>query len=350
MKKFGTSTRKLINGIIIGILVAIILVFFMTEITYGPLAPQDETGSTEKSGVAYKIYLQELRGKQVLDLTNLDGVSRNIIDKVGENGFNVIHVTDTQALSLYDSWGTFTERLAFVGTAFNVKMVIHTGDIVSTYDSTDEWERANSSMGVLIDAGIPYTWCTGNHDVNLKTQKYMGANYLAFDTSTFKAQDYWLDSFDQKSTAVNFTYSGHKFIIVNVEYLGDTSVISWLTNILDSNRDSNIIVATHKYLNSTGGYEYPISTWETEFKAILNDYSNVFLVLCGHHVGGTAYHKRVNGREEIFFNRQDTNARVARIMTFDLTSSTVHVWTYQDYNRSWALSPEDTFSFNVELI
>ena len=42
--------------------------------------------------------------------------------------------------------------------------MIHTGDIVEHGDVQAEWENANEAMSILLQNGIPYTWCAGNHD------------------------------------------------------------------------------------------------------------------------------------------------------------------------------------------
>jgi 3',5'-cyclic AMP phosphodiesterase CpdA len=366
MAKPAIPAKRLIVGIIITILVAIIILVGIepmliagsqgleksqgeTEAT----GPKGETGSTEpaeETRAADKTGPQELQDKQVPRVPNFDSVWIDIIDKVGENGFTVIHISDTQMLSYHDSWGTFAEWLASVATAFNVKMIIHTGDIVEHCDDTTEWERANASMGILLDAGVPYTWCTGNHDVNYTTQGYIGANYLAFNTSTFEAQDYWMDSYNDRNTAVNWTYGGYKFIVINLEWHANSTAMTWFTNILDANTDANIIVATHSYINTTGGYNLGLGgdKWELALLEILNENPNVMFTLNGHDHG--VYRTTVNDREQILFNCQGTNARVARVMTFDLTSRTVYVWTYREYNGMWDFPSEDTFSFGIELI
>lgn len=283
------------------------------------------------------IYLSQFDG--LLSLSDVDGY-----------GFTVIHISDTQHLSQYDTWGTFTTWLASVEESYNVKMIIHTGDIVQNCDNTIEWERANASMGVLVDANLPYAWCTGNHDVNFTTMGYLGSNYLSFNTSTFDSKEYWLSSYDQQSTAVNFTYEEYKFIVINIAWHGNASHIEWLTNILESNTDANIIVATHSYLNETGGYDLGLGgdTWELALLQILNENPNVMFTLSGHDSG--IYRNVVNNREEILFNCQGTNARTARVITFDVTSSTVYVRTYMEYSGIWDFSDKNRFIFYIDLV
>ena len=213
---------------------------------------------------------------QEWNATSYNSGWREIIAMKSKYEFTVIHITDTQYLSQGNSWGNFTSWLASIKEALNVKMIIHTGDIVEHWYNTTEWERADASMRILADADIPYTWCTGNHDFNLKNGGYIGSNYLSFNTSTFETRNFWLSSYDQQSTTVNWTYGGYKFIVVNLAYHANKTAMAWLTNILDKNMDSNIIVATHSYLNSAGGYGcYETGhAWEENLRTLLDGYKN----------------------------------------------------------------------------
>lgn len=82
--------------------------------------------------------------------------------------FSVIWITDTQYLSqMYPSYFDALCRWIVNNVQkYNVKMVIHTGDLVDTEGNQTQWEAANHSMSLLLDAGIPYCWNAGNHDFN----------------------------------------------------------------------------------------------------------------------------------------------------------------------------------------
>ena len=272
------------------------------------------------------------------------------LSEVDENrGFTIIHISDTQHLSQHNKWGTFTTWLTSIKESYNVKAIIHTGDIVQNCDNTIEWERANASMSVLVDGNVPYTWGTGNHDVNFTTMEYLGAKYTSFNTSTFDTEDYWLSSYDQQSTAINFTHGSYKFIIINIAWHGNSSHIAWLNSILETNKDANIIVATHSYLNKTGGYDLGLGggKWELALLQILDKNPNVIFTLNGHDSG--IYNNTVKNREQILFNCQGVNARTARIMNIDVTSGTVYVRTYMEYSGSWDFSEKNMFNFKVNL-
>jgi hypothetical protein len=93
--------------------------------------------------------------------------------------------------------------------------------------------------------------------------------------------------------------------------MASPAAINWIKGLLDSNPDSNTIVAAHSYLNKAGGYGIQLGNmddraWCANIKSILDTYPNVFLTLSGHDPTGFAYSKASGNREEIFFNRQSS--------------------------------------------
>jgi hypothetical protein len=145
-------------------------------------------------------------------------------------------------------------------------MVIHTGDLVDTPTHTSEWEVANAAMMTLYNNGIPYCWDAGNHDqlppnasANLwlgdSNTGWLGSQYPAFNQTIMRQKPYWVaDIYDGKNTAVAFNYLNYRFLIVNLEFLANSSAVDWMETLIRGNPTANVIVATHDYLNRTGGY------------------------------------------------------------------------------------------------
>ncbi len=261
------------------------------------------------------------------------------------DGFSVIQITDTQYLSdsAPDLFNGLTSWIVNNSQAFNLTMVVHTGDIVNTANSTVAWSNANTAMMQLYVNGVPYCWNAGNHDqdnngtsgVGNPNLSWLGGNYPAFNVTAMRQQPYWVgDISDGKDTAVKFTFDSYHFMVINIEYDANQTVLDWMQTLLKCNPNVNVIVATHNFLNGYGTYGYTFNpvevAWATNLENLLNNYSNVFMTLNGHDIsdGGTAYNKRVGNREEIFFNRQEvdnqTGAATARIYIcvqwFDLDS------------------------------
>jgi hypothetical protein len=295
--------------------------------------------------------------------------------EIDNSRFSIIQITDTQYLSWLNPsfYYDLTNWIVSNSQHYNLKMVIHTGDLVDTPTHTSEWEVANKAMMTLYNNGIPYCWNAGNHDqlppnetANLwlgdSNTDWLGSQYPAFNQSIMREQPYWVsDIYDGKNTAVAFNYSDYHLLIIDVEFLANSSTINWMQNLIESNPKTNIIVATHDYLNRTGGYgTRSISnegvldySWGNDFKAVLDQYPNVFLTLSGHIQSRTigAYSQRVGNREEVFFNRQEINNRLGaasvRIYTFNLIDKQVDVSTFALDTKTWLIDKQNRFNFSI---
>jgi len=272
------------------------------------------------------------------------------------DSFSIIQITDTQFLSEYypQLYNNLTSWIVASRSAENTLMVVHTGDIVNVANSTREWINANYAMMLLYNNSVPYCWDAGNHDLIKdgadqapNAFRYIGKNYPAFNTATMSGKPYWVSSiYDGTSTAVKFSFKNYKFMVINVQYDGNMSVLAWMEKLIEDNPKVNIVVATHNFLNGNGGYGYSSNTrdliWAREFESILDKHPNVFMTLSGHDVGeGSSAQKNVAigksgfSREEVFFNMQNQfdrqGAAVARIYTFNVTYASKPAATAYDY-------------------
>ena len=283
--------------------------------------------------------------------------------RLRSNAFSIIQISDTQFLSAYFPlfFDNLTSWIVNNSAAYNLKMVVHTGDLVNNGSSPFEWSNANASMSKLLNAGIPYCWDAGNHDqipLDSPNGTALASNYLAFNTTNMRSKSYWVgDIYDAKNTAVKFASNGFTFLVIDMEYVANNTVLEWMKNLLDINNGSNVIIATHSYLNDTAGYGVTAlneSAWVSNFKMLLGNYSNIFLTLSGHDVDGYgANMTRVGSREEVFFDRQNLNnytgAAAVRIYSFNLTSMQVNASTYAVDTQTWLTDAYNQFSFNVTL-
>jgi len=302
----------------------------------------------------------------ILTITVVPGFNQKTqaaTDPVSDNAFSIIQISDTQFLSAYfpTLFDNLTNWIVNNSAVYNLKMVIHTGDLVFNQTSPLEWSHANASMSKLLNAGIPYCWDAGNNDqipVNDPNGTALVANYLAFNTTNMRAKSYWVDDIlDAKNTAVKFTSDGYTFLIINIEYIANNTVLEWMKNLLNINSGCNVIIGAHSYLNDTAGYgvtDMNETAWVNNFRAILGNYPNIFLTMSGHDVNGYgANMTRVGNGEDIFFNRQNLNgykgAAAVRIYSFNLTSMQVNASTYAVDTQTWLTDAYNQFSFNVTL-
>ena len=86
---------------------------------------------------------------------------------------------------------------------------------------------------------------------------WLGGNYPAFNVTAMRQQPYWVGNiFDGKNTAVQFAYGNYHFMVINIEYDANQTVLDWMQTLLTCNPNVNVIVATHNFLNGDGGYGY----------------------------------------------------------------------------------------------
>ena len=314
----------------------------------------------------YKVYLNVTDALSFRVQSNI--VTDIVVYDNSHFNFSIMQITDTQFLaSTYPGLDKqLSTWIVNNNASYNLKMVVHTGDLTDQYYDGSQWQNANDTMTILMNNGIPYTWCAGNHDQNGFSDPnsgWVGNKYAAFNPATFEGNSYWVnDSIQGKSTAVKFSVNGYNFLIINLECQANATTMSWATNLLNtySRLHYNIIVATHAYLDSPSmTFDNGLSgspTWEQNLQSLLNNYPNVIMTLNGHtDVDPTMdVHNVVNGREQIEFDRQTTENRKGacsvRIYSFDLNSQNVEVSTYSVWNDQWLTESQDAFSFSTNLI
>jgi len=308
-------------------------------------------------------------------VTNLQTQVTSLDQSMPFNGFSIVQITDTQYLpqDTPTLFSGLTNWIANQSKNLNLMMVIHTGDIVNIANQPYQWANANNAMMVLYNDNIPYCWNCGNHDQLLPNgvmigdgnpdSGWLGGNYPAFNVTIMRQEPYWVaDIFDGTSTAVQFSYGNYKFMVVNVEYNANDTVLEWMQTLINTNPNVNVIVATHNFLNGNGTYGTLTQadvTWAVNFQQILNKDPNVFMTVNGHDIDyGPAYHTEIDNKEEIFFNRQEidnnTGAATARIYTFDMTNPNnpnVFASTYQTYGTpQYLLDAANQFNFSTHLL
>lgn len=286
-----------------------------------------------------------------------------------------MQITDTQTLNSEYGFPTLYNNLCnwVVNNidAYNVKMVVHTGDIVNDNDVPSEWQTANTAMNILVNNNVPYVWCAGNHDQPntdgwspVPNGEWVGNQYAAFNPENFRSKSYWAgDYFNGKDNAVKFSVGNYNFMVIDIECAANDATLNWMKGLIEQNPNYNIIVATHAYLNApdvNADTDDGLWAWEQSLTDILDNYPNVFMTLNGHASGysQTAQnwfntHRQNGNRMEIEFDLQESYNRAgadsARIYTFNLNNKNVDVSTYSDLNSVWLTSSDDEFSFTANI-
>ena len=351
--------------------------------THAQLVAQDTAyqQNSQSAQASVDVLQKELSADQLQiaslssQVTNLQNQITSLDQSMPFNGFSIVQITDTQYLpqSTPSLFYGLTNWIANQSKNLNLMMVIHTGDIVNFANQSSQWANANNAMMVLYNDSIPYCWNCGNHDQLLPNgvmigdgnpdSGWLGGNYPAFNVSIIRQEPYWVaDIFDGTSTAVKFSYGNYEFMMINIEYNANDTVLAWMQTLINTNPNANVIVATHNFLNGNGTYGTLTQadvTWAVNFQKIVNTDPNVFMTLNGHDLDyGPTYHTQIGNKEEIFFNRQEidneTGAATARIYTFGMrnpSNPNVFVSTYQTYGiPHYLIDPADQFNFSTHLL
>ncbi len=312
-----------------------------------------------------------------------------------EDAFSVFWITDTQFLSETNPalYRMMTTWIVNNWKAFNGKLVIHTGDVVQTGDQQDEWNNAQEAMSILTNAGIPYSWCAGNHDDLVggdPSSGWMGNQWTsAFNPSTMapklNALKYtnWVGDYHQgMNTAVTFTASGLNFLVINVEWNADATVVNWVSSILDNPAYSNhhVIIAPHAYIDAWGLIDDPrwgptLADFTNGITAVMDQHSsNIFLTLNGHFATDQGYNTPMptSFRNLLMFDRQDcrdtadspigrgvdepsssypdsdkVGGSTVTILTFDKSQNQISVKTYDVYTGQWRQDLFEQYTFTM---
>ncbi len=265
--------------------------------------------------------------------------------------FSIIWITDTQYLA--ESNPAYNDNLnrwiVENNSTYNVKMVIHTGDLVNDEGNQTQWLNANQSMGILLDNGVPYCWNAGNHDFN--KSYWIGNQYTSFNPQAMVTKPYWLSTeYDGMNNAVLFNVSDWECLIVSVADYANDSALAWANSILDAHPNAHAIVTTHAYIDPQCRY----SEWATRFKnTVLDTHANVFLTLSGHYHTESGNRTSVGGRDELLFDPQNAYGKLgsasARILTFNTAKGTINVQTYSLYTHQFVVDENNNFTLNTSF-
>jgi parallel beta-helix repeat protein len=279
-----------------------------------------------------------------------EGPSGTPIDK-----FSIFWITDTQHLASENPQKGYdlTSWIVNYANYYNVKMVVHTGDLVDHNDATSEWEAASAAMSALLNNSIPYCWCAGNHDQIPQwnpNNSWIGNRYLAFNQTIMQQKQYWVsDICDGKNTAVRFSIGNLNFLLVDIEFKANSTVLAWVDQLLDTNKNSYAILATHGFLDHTPEFDPEVKEWaETLNSTVLAVHPNVRLTLNGHNSGEHGAHLATRSTNELVFDRQESEnfmgAATVAILTFDVANNQIEVKTYDLNTSQFMTDPNDQFT------
>lgn len=170
----------------------------------------------------------------------------------GDQPFTIAILPDTQfyVQSYPDMFMAQTNWIAEQKASMKIAFVLHQGDIVETPTLQSEWGRANTALGVLDTAKIPYVLCAGNHDIQwnamtrfapLLNQNYPATKFSPHHQGSFEAgkieNSYFL-----------LPAGGRTWLIVSLEFGPRNEVLAWADGIFKMHADKPAILLTHAYM------------------------------------------------------------------------------------------------------
>ncbi|EPD50281.1 hypothetical protein HMPREF1210_02852 [Paenisporosarcina sp. HGH0030] len=196
--------------------------------------------------------------------------------------YSFIWMSDTQYYS--ESYPHIFERMtkwmAEAKQNLNLKYVFHTGDLVDEADQPIQWERADTFMGTLDNADIPYGVLAGNHDVGHKTGDYNEYSKY-FGEQRFMDKDYYGESYkDNRGHYDLISSNGNDFIMMYMGWGVNEEDIAWMNEVLAKYPEKKAILSFHEYLLVSGNRS-PIG--EKIFNDVVKTNENVIAVLSGHY-------------------------------------------------------------------
>jgi hypothetical protein len=258
----------------------------------------------------------------------------------------------------------------------HIVFVSQEGDLVNDYSSDNdyEWKNAQQAMGIIRNAGIPYSGVPGNHDLNFAAgdssyyDKYFPftdfALYSWYGRGHYPPQNGAPSpNYPANSNASNFeTFSamGQNFVILNLACTPKVQVnppmYDWANSVLQYYSNYKAIVVTHGYIDTKGNYTDSSSVSGVEiWQNIVDPNSNVVAVFCGHIHGeynAAVTSEHGNTVENVLFDTQsDPNGGDGwlRLYKFYPSQNKVMAVTYSPYLNQYDTSITGKFDFELDM-
>jgi hypothetical protein len=261
--------------------------------------------------------------------------------------FTIGVMPDTQYMSerekLFDGYLAMTRFWADHQDDLNLKFVISLGDMTQNRNNRTEWRRAREAYDVLVDAGIPFAPCQGNHDSVSSINEY-------FPVSEFRNRPN--SRFAGHRGGIHNAYyllsaQGMDIVIVVLEMQESTNERSWANTVFEDHSDRIGILASHR-IGVAGG-----RTLETK---VLDEHDNVLMGVQGHeHDHGGQYHWTTESpsgytQHLMLSNYQDWDdgGPIVRYYTFYPDDRRVCAYTYNTLDRRFIRETHGEFCFDIE--
>jgi len=208
--------------------------------------------------------------------------------------FSFAVVGDTQKTT-----GYYPDKLHYIydwiinnADSKNIEYVMGLGDITEWLSPNAEWPIAIEQLERLEAAGIDQSIVRGNHD---------GTSYFDKYVTMDKFGSKLTGSYDNtmKNTYRLITINGIKYMMLTLNLFPSDAEVAWAEQVIAAYPDYNVILTTHAYFDHDmsltqdddidwvservpEGEEATLNCGQEIFDKLVNKYSNIVLVMCGH--------------------------------------------------------------------
>ena len=171
--------------------------------------------------------------------------------------FTVAVVPDTQyAAESYPA--IFASQMSYLAARradLNLALVMHSGDVVDELAVPSQWKNAKTYLSYL-SSKVPFVVAAGNHDVFDPTDTLENRykvhrtpfNTLISGLANYSVSGTYLPG-DYLNTYYVFNAGGVEFLVLNLEFGANDSILGWASTIVDRYPNRHVMVVTHDYLS-----------------------------------------------------------------------------------------------------
>lgn len=243
------------------------------------------------------------------DYAEADTIRAMVKLELVSNGSDTLFwMSDTQYYAarepIQENYNIVTEYAKSLYEKGEIGYVVHTGDLVDGWNDEKQWAISDAGQQILDLAGVPNGVVSGNHDVSAVTAENpfdYSYYWKYFSAARYENQPWWGGTLNNNMHHYDLITIGNKDFVVL--YLGmgmerTEETVAWANSVLEKYSHRNAILCLHEYITKTGSY-IGTSTGgngQEVFEKIVENNSNIFMVLCGHEPGAAYNVKEVNGR------------------------------------------------------
>lgn len=136
-------------------------------------------------------------------------------------------------------------------TRYNIRMVLHVGDIVDN-NTKEQWERAKASLSVL-DGHLPYVLAVGNHDLekNSSSRDTLFNDYFRISDNPLNGKTFG-GSFEPgklENAWYRFSAGNRQYLVFSLEFGPRKAVVEWAQGVAKQHADKSFILVTHDFID-----------------------------------------------------------------------------------------------------